>query len=115
MSNNGNITQDIVSLHNTMVSQRKKQINPEGIKQLNTFVSDIKSVGLLEGIALNGGKERYFLIDGHSWDNACHRLGISATPNFVAWGEADFFEFLKSQFVALGKSQANKELAGKRR
>ena len=115
MSKNGNIIQDIVTLHNMIVSQRKKQMNPEGLKQLNMFVSDLKSVGLIEGIALNGGKGRYFLFDGHSWNSACHRLGRSATPNFVAWEEADFFEFLKSQFVALGKSQADKKLTGKRR
>ena len=113
MSNNRNVIQNIISLHNMIMLQRKKHINSEGIERLNKFVSDLKGVGLIEGMALNGRKGRYFLIDGHSWENACHRLGRSVAPSLIAWEEADFFEFLKSQFMALGKPQADKKLAGR--
>ncbi len=103
MSNEKIVTQNITSLHNAILSQRNN-LNPEGIEKLNRFVSDLKSVGLIEGMALNGKKGRYFLIDGHSWKNACRRLGESAEPSFIAWNETDFFDFLKSRFVSIGKS-----------
>jgi hypothetical protein len=113
MSDNRNVIQNIISLHNMIMLQRKKNINSEGIERLNRFVSDLKGVGLIEGMALNGRKGRYFLIDGHSWDNACLRLGRSVAPSCIAWEEADFFEFLKSQFMTKGKAQAERKLAGR--
>ena len=73
--------------------QRKKHINSEGIERLNKFVSDLKGVGLIEGMALNGRKGRYFLIDGHSWENACQRLGRSVAPSFIAWRKQIFLNF----------------------
>ena len=77
MSDNNNVFEKITSLHNMIISQRAKHINTEGIKKLNLFVSNLKSVGLIEGMTLNGSKGRYFLIDGASWENACHKLGKS--------------------------------------
>ena len=112
MSNKKNVIQNIISLHNMIMLQRKKNLNSKGIERLNKFVSDLKGIGLIEGMALNGRKGRYFLIDGHSWKNACHRLGKTAAPSFIAWEEADFFEFLKSQFMTQDKAQASKKLAG---
>ncbi len=103
MSDEKNPVKNIISLHNTIMSQQKN-LNPEGIEKLNRFVSDLKSVGLIEGMALNGKKGRYFLIDGRSWKNACRRLGESTEPSFIAWNETDFFDFLKSRFVSIGKS-----------
>ena len=94
-----------------IMSQRRKHVNSEGIERLNKFVSDIKGVGLIEGMTLNGRKGRYFLIDGHSWENACRRLERPVAATFIAWDEADFFEFLKSQFVSQGKPQADTKLA----
>ena len=113
MSNNRNVIQNIISLHNMIISQRKKHVNSDGIKQLNMFVSDLKSVGLVEGMALNGTEGRYFLIDGLSWENACHRLGRLVVPSFIAWEESKFFDFLKSRFMVLDKPKAGKKLAGK--
>ena len=104
MSDNNNVFEKIISLHNMMISQRTRHINSDGIEKLNTFVSSLKSVGLIEGMALNGSKGRYFLIDGASWEDACHRLGESIIPSFVAWEESKFFEFLKSQFMNVGKT-----------
>jgi len=91
--------------------QRKRNVNSKGIERLNKFVSNLKGIGLIEGVALNGRKGRYFLIDGHSWNNACRRLGGSAAPSFIAWEETDFFEFLKSQFMTRDKTKASKNLA----
>ena len=108
MSDKKNVIQNIVSLQNTILSQRKKHVNSEGIEKLNRFVSDLKSVGLIEGMALNGRKGRYFLIDGHSWQTACQRLGEPAEPNFIAWDETDFFEFLKSRFMSIKKTSGTK-------
>lgn len=113
MSDNNNVIQNIISLHNMIISQRTKHINSEGIKKLNMFVSNLKSVGLIEGMALNGSKGRYFLIDGASWENACHRLGESVAPSFIAWEESKFFEFLKSRFMGIEKTNADKKIAGK--
>ena len=112
MSNKENVIQNIISLHNMIMLQRKKNMNSKGIERLNEFVSDLKGIGLIGGMALNGRKGRYFLIDGNSWNNACHRLGKTATPSFIAWEEADFFEFLKSQFMTQDKSKASTKLAG---
>ena len=112
MSDSKNVIQNIISLHNTILSHRKNHINSDGIEQLNKFVSDLKSVGLIEGMALNGRKGRYFLIDGPSWKNACQRLGESAEPSFIAWDETDFFEFLKSRFMAADKQHGDKIPAG---
>ena len=42
-------------------------------------------------------KGRYFLIDGVSWEDACHKLGESIEPSFVAWEESKFFEFLEEK------------------
>jgi hypothetical protein len=110
MSNNRNVIQNIISLHNIIMLQSNKSINPEGIERLNKFVSDLKGVGLIEGMALNGRKGRYFLIDGQSWNNACRSLGRSAAPSFIAWEESDFFEFLKSQFIIQLKTQVDRKL-----
>ncbi|MHC4211973.1 MAG: hypothetical protein ACYSWP_01245 [Planctomycetota bacterium] len=115
MSENKNVIQNIISLHNIILSQSKRHINSEGIEQLNRFVSDLKSVGLIEGMALNGKKGRYFLIDGHSWEKACQRLGESAEPSFIAWDETAFFEFLKSQFMSTGKKRVAKKSKSKQR
>lgn len=115
MSNSRNVIQNIISLHNIIISQREKHINSDGIKKLNRFVSDLKSVGLIEGMALNSRKGRYFLIDGHSWESACHGLGESVAPSFIAWEESEFFEFLKSRFMARDKPRADKKLASKMR
>jgi len=113
MSNNRNVIQNIVSLHNMITIQRKKNMNSEGIERLIKFITELKSVGLIEGIALNGRKGRYFLIDGNSWNNASRSLGRSAAPSLIAWEETDFFDFLKSQFMNEGKSQASRKLAGR--
>jgi hypothetical protein len=108
MSSHKNATQSITSIYNMMQAQRQKQTNSEGIKQLNTFVSDLKNIGLVEGIELNGTQGRYFLIDGLSWENACQRLGRSAAPSLIAWEESEFFEFLKSGFMAKAKHGTGK-------
>ena len=113
MSNNNNVFEKIISLHNMIISQRTKHINTEGTEKLNMFVSSLKSVGLIEGMALNGSKGRYFLIDGASWDNACHRLGESIAPSFVAWEESKFFEFLKSRFMGIEKTKTGKKMTGR--
>ena len=111
MSSNNNVFEKIISLHNMIISQRTKHINADGIEKLNIFVSSLKSVGLIEGMALNGSKGRYFLIDGASWEEACHRLGESIAPSFIAWEESKFFEFLKSRFMSDGKTNAGKKMS----
>ena len=99
MSKFGNDIQSITSMHNMILAQRNKRLNSEGLKQLNAFVSDLKNIGLVDGIELNGEKGRYFLIDGLSWETACQRLGRTVAPSLIAWEESEFFEFLKSGFM----------------
>ena len=109
MSDNNNVFEKIISLHDMIISQRAKHLNAEGIEKLNMFVSNLKSVGLIEGMTLNSSKGRYFLIDGVSWEDACHKLGESIEPSFVAWEESKFFEFLKSRFMSIEKTKRDKK------
>ncbi|MFC1762990.1 hypothetical protein ACFL6U_13035 [Planctomycetota bacterium] len=104
MSKYNSVTQSITSLHKLILSQREKRINPDGIKQLNAFIAELKNIGLVDGIELNGEKGRYFLIDGLSWQTACQHLGHSVAPSLIAWEESEFFEFLKSGFMAKNKT-----------
>jgi len=109
MSKHGSITQSITALHKLILSQRNRHANSEGIKQLNAFVAELKNVGLVDGIELDGEKGRYFLIDGLSWETACQRLGRSVAPSLIAWEESEFFEFLKSGFMAKSKPDADQK------
>lgn len=93
------------------MSQQARTRNPEGIEKLNRFVTDLKSVGLIEGISLNGRVGRYFLIEGQSWNKACCRLGETAEPSFIAWHENDFFDFLKSRFINVSKQHITNPIA----
>jgi hypothetical protein len=88
-------------------------VNTTGIEKLNMFVANLKSVGLIEGMALNGSEGRYFLIDGVSWEKACHRLGESIAPSFIVWEESSFFEFLKSRFITRAKFNQIKKTANR--
>ena len=99
MSKRNSVTESITSIHKLILSQRAKTSNSKDIMRLNAFVSDLKNVGLVEGIELNGEKGRYFLIDGLSWQTACQKLGRSVAPSLIAWEESEFFEFLKSGFM----------------
>ena len=97
MSNNNIIMQKILSLDRLLISQQKKNHDSPALKKLNKLIQNIKGVGLIEGTAFNGGdEERYFLIDGASWQKACQEIHQTIIPNFIMWEESDFFTFLES-------------------
>ena len=96
MSNNDIIMQKILSLDRLIISQQKKNRDSPALKELNKLIHNIKGVGLIEGTAFNGGnEERYFLIDGASWQKACQEIHQTIIPNFIMWEEKEFFSFLE--------------------
>ena len=99
MSNVENVMKNIESLHDLIVRQHKDKKNTTKIKRFNAFMSNLKSVGMIEGADFNGHKGRYLLIDGYSWFSACKLLKNNVVPNYVIWEENDFFSFLKAQII----------------
>ena len=91
-----NIMQRILSLDQLIISQQKKNRNQTGLKRLQNLIDIIKGVGMVQGVGIDKENERYFLIDGASWQRACEELHQAITPNFIMWEESDFFLFLES-------------------
>jgi hypothetical protein len=90
------VMQKILSLDQLIVSQQKRNRKSIGLRRLRSLVKNIKGVGMVQGASLNHDNERYFLIDGASWQRACEELKHTITPNFIMWEETDFFVFLES-------------------
>lgn len=84
----------LLELQGTFASGK---VQKQALERINRLMSSIKRVGFLEHIPLNGAEGRYFIIDGHSWQNACRDLHMEAESSFVLWEETDFLSFLKSQ------------------
>lgn len=96
----------ILTLHENMLDMQKKCLDPNVIKHVDEFMSELKGIGLVEGLEISGFRGRYFLIDGNSWGRACRKLHANPVPNFVIWEEADFFNYLNSLLTVLSKSKA---------
>ena len=73
---------------------------PPAWQRLIRLMSEIKSVGCIEKMAINGGQGTYLVIDGQSWQDACRDLGVSTAPSFVMWEETAFFSFIQSQLMS---------------
>jgi len=96
MSDKHNIMQNIISLHNMIISQHNYHANTLGIEKMNRLINEINEVGYIEGVGIKGIEGRYFLIDGESWQHACRNLEMKIFPSFVMWEESDFYAFLES-------------------
>ena len=106
MSDVKNVMQNIEFLHDLIVLQHRDKKNIPRIKRLNTLMSNLKGVGIIEGADFNGHKGRYLLIEGSSWFNACKLFKHNGVPNFVIWEENDFFSFLKEQITHSGTQRS---------
>ena len=98
-----NVMNRILSLDQLIISQQKKNPNQTGLKRLQSLIGIIKGVGMVQGTGINEESERYFLIDGASWQRACEELHQAITPNFIMWEESDFFLFLESLLQSSNK------------
>jgi hypothetical protein len=96
MYNKENVMQQILSLDQLIISEQKKNQNHTGLKRLQSLIDIIKGVGMVQGAGIDKENERYFLIDGISWQKACEELHQAIIPNFIMWEESDFFVFLES-------------------
>ena len=96
MSDKESVMRKILSLDQLIISQQKRNRKSVGLRRLRSLIKNIEGVGMVQGASLNHGNERYFLIDGASWQRACEELKRTITPNFIMWEETDFFVFLES-------------------
>lgn len=101
---NNRVLNAIFSLHDHLVGKQEECSNPGLIKQVDDFMSELKTIGLVEGLEIGGIRGRYFMFDGNSWCRANRKLKITAVPNFVIWEETDFFSYLDSLLTVLSKS-----------
>ncbi len=103
------VVDSILSLHQHIGSLHKKFGNDALLKKIDDFMLSLHTVGLMDGVSINGKKGRYFLIDAKSWLEASRKLGIEAAPDFIVWEESEFFSFLDSLLKPLG-SRHKKQL-----
>ena len=102
-----NVMQQILSLDQLIISQQKKNRNQTGLKRLQSLIDIIKGVGMVQGAGIDKEDERYFLIDGASWQRACEELHQAIIPNFIMWEESDFFLFLESLLRSSNKRKSS--------
>lgn len=104
---NNRVLNAILSLHDHMLAKQEECSDPGLIKRIDDFMSELKNVGMVEGLEIGGMRGRYFMIDGNSWCRANRKLKVTAVPNFVIWEETDFFSYLDSLLTVLVKSNKN--------
>ncbi len=102
MSHEHTVIDSILSLHQHIITLHRDLRDDQLLKKLDDFMLGLQTVGLLEGIKINGKRGRYFLIDGKSWNEASRKIKIEAVPNFIIWEESEFFSFLDSLLKPLG-------------
>jgi hypothetical protein len=95
----------VLALQDLLVSRKPGRGASRGLERLNRMMSNIKRVGCVEEIPLNGTKGTYLIIEGRSWEDACRNLGLDAAPTFVMWEETEFLSFLRSHVVLEGKEE----------
>lgn len=105
MSNNNNTIQNIISLHNLILSQHRHGEKDVGVEKMNQLLKEINEIGFIEGLGVEGIKGRYLLIEGRSWEHACRNMHDVITPSFVMWEETEFMTFLKSLITSTIPSQ----------
>jgi hypothetical protein len=113
MSNTHNIMHNFMSLHQLIISRHKHDRSANGIQQLNIFMAELKSRGIVDGIEVGGHKGKYFLFDGDSWLHACRHIKCFEAPNFVMWEESAFFALLEKLITTGEKSHKTGVLARK--
>lgn len=109
MSHKNTVIESILSLHQHIICLHRDFGDDQTLKKVDDFMLSLQTVGLLEGIRINGKGGRYFLINGKSWIEASKKIEMEVEPNFVLWEESEFFSFLDSMLKPLGY-QKNKEL-----
>lgn len=108
MSSNSRVFKSILTLHEHIVAKQAECSDPSLIKRIDDFMSELKNIGLVEGLEIGGIHGRYFMIDGSSWCRANQKLKGTAVPNYVIWEETDFFSYLDSLLTVLSKSKKDK-------
>ena len=106
---NSRVLKSILTLHEHIVAKQAECSDPALIRRIDDFMSELKNVGLVEGLEIGGIRGRYFMIDGSSWCRANRKLKGTAVPNYVIWEETDFFSYLDSLLTVLSKSKKSKD------
>lgn len=109
MSHKDTVIDSILSLHQHIITLHRNFEDDKLLKKVDDFMLSLQTLGLLDGIKINGKGGRYFLIDGKSWYEASRKIKIETIPNFVIWEESEFFSFLDSLLKPL-ESRSNKKL-----
>jgi hypothetical protein len=104
---------NFTSLHQLIVSRHKHDSSASGIQQLNIFMTELKSRGIIDGIEVGGHKGKYLLFDGDSWLRACRHTKYFEAPSFVMWEESAFFALLEKLITMGEKSHKTRVLPGK--
>ncbi len=94
------VMEQVLAIHDLLISHGSRRGRSPDIDRLNQLMSEIKSVGRIEKMAINGGQGTYLVMDGQSWQDACRDLGISTAPSFVMWEETAFFSFIHAELLA---------------
>ena len=105
MSANKKVLKSIISWHEHMVAEAEECSDPGLLKKIEDFMSELKTIGIVDGLEIGGIQGRYFMIEGKSWFHANRKLKSTAIPNFVIWEETDFFQYLDSLLTVLSKSK----------
>jgi len=108
MSPNSRVLNAIFKLHEHIIAKQTECSDPGLIKRIDDFMSELKNIGLVEGLEIGGIRGRYFMIDGNSWCRANRKIKGTAVPNYVIWEETDFFSYLDSLLTVLSKSKNNR-------
>jgi hypothetical protein len=99
MSEQKSVFEKIIALQNTLITQKRKDGSCPGLERLNKLLSNIKRIGFMENIQLDGTDGRYLIIDGISWQQVCKDLHVAPIASFVLWEERAFLGFLETHVI----------------
>ena len=94
------VMEKVLAIHDLLISHGSRRGRSPDIDRLNQLMSEIKSVGCIEKMTIDGGQGTYLVMDGQSWQDACRDLGVSTAPSFVMWEETAFFSFIQSELMS---------------
>jgi hypothetical protein len=86
----------ILALESALLSRRHKKGHIHGKERFTKIMSNLKRVGFIEKLNINGNGGRYLILDGRSWNDTCKNLKVTEAPSFVMWEEIEFLSFLQN-------------------
>jgi hypothetical protein len=111
MSKTNPVMAKILALESALISRRHRKGRVHGTDRFAKIMSNLKRVGFIEKLNINGNGGRYLILDGRSWNDTCKNLKVTAAPSFVMWEEIEFLSFLQNHVAtdADEKSDASGE------